>query len=66
MAILNVYVEGLKTCESRDTHEFPRGGKALRKSAEALLRKLRDSKLKWRKVDLTLRAVEARATAAKR
>jgi hypothetical protein len=62
IAVLKAYVEGLKACESGETHEFPRGGKALRKSARVLVRKLRDSGLKWPKVDRTLRAFVRRTS----
>jgi hypothetical protein len=59
-AVLKVYIEGMKACESRETHEFPGGGKELRRSAKLLARKLRNSKLKWTKVDRTLSAFHKR------
>jgi hypothetical protein len=47
---MKIYKEALKACESGEPKDFPLGEATLRRSKNALAKKLKVSKLSWRKV----------------
>jgi hypothetical protein len=55
MAVLNIYSEALRACQSGEPKEFPLGSSTLRRSAKVLAQKLKNTGLKWPKIDRMLR-----------
>lgn len=54
MAVLNIYKEALRACQSGEPEEFPLGARTLRRSARVLALKLKSSGTKWQKVNRML------------
>jgi hypothetical protein len=55
MAVLNIYSEALRACQSGEPKEFPRGSSTLLRSGKILAQKLESAGLEWPKVDHMLR-----------
>lgn len=55
VAVLNIYKEALRACQSGEPQEFPLGAMTLRRSAKVLALKLKRSGVRWPKADRMLR-----------
>ena len=62
MAVLKIYKDALRACQSGEPQEFPLGARTLRRSAKVLALNLKDSGTKWPKASRMLQAFAKQAT----